>query len=55
MNFEQIQSALYSFVGDLMMQNTVQQVAEMYEIQEYADFAEVMDQAVSVEMRNFFA
>lgn len=54
MSFADLQSYLYSFIGDLFMTEGVEAVAQRYEI-ESTDWVEVMDRAVAIEMDNFFA
>lgn len=54
MSFAQLQSYLYAFVGELFMTQGVEATAQAYGILS-DDWVEVMDQAVAIEMNNFFA
>ena len=42
---------LYAFVGELFMREGVESVARSYGIDESTDWADVMDQAVAIEMQ----
>lgn len=54
MNFSDLQFYLYSLVGDLLATQGVDATAQAYGILSN-DWVEVMDQAVAIEMNNFFA